>query len=201
MTRDDAEDFKAGAMEELKLLIEMGVFRMVPQSVVPDAKGMTVVAVHVDDMISAHSDDDEGDRFQSELESVWRISVLGVPRFALGIAIIHDPPNRLIRISQTALIDRIVAQFGLTDADSVSTPMAHSACLTRPTPDKTISTEETTQLAKIPYHTLIGILMYLVSGMHPNIAFTLSKLACFLNCYQEIHWHAALRIVRYLKGT
>lgn len=88
-----------------------------------DADGMTAVAVHVDDMILAHSDDREGNRFQSGLESVWRISALGIPRFALGIAIFHDPPNRLVRISQTALIDRIISQFGLAEVDSVSTPI------------------------------------------------------------------------------
>jgi hypothetical protein len=43
--------------------------------------------------------------------------------------------------------------------------------------------------------------MYVASGTRPDIAFTVSKLSRFLDCYHEVHWQAAVRVVRYLKGT
>jgi len=43
--------------------------------------------------------------------------------------------------------------------------------------------------------------MYVASGTRPDIAFAVSKLSCFLNCYRKTHWQAAVRVVRYLIGT
>ena len=43
--------------------------------------------------------------------------------------------------------------------------------------------------------------MYVASGTRPDIAFAISKLSRFLNCYREVHWQATVHIVRYLKGT
>jgi hypothetical protein len=41
--------------------------------------------------------------------------------------------------------------------------------------------------------------MYVASGSRPDIMFAISKLSRFLDCYREIHWQAAIRVVRYLK--
>ena len=44
-------------------------------------------------------------------------------KYALGIAIVRDRASHTIALSQTALIDRIVEQFGQLDAHSIDTPM------------------------------------------------------------------------------
>ncbi|KAJ7269199.1 hypothetical protein C8J57DRAFT_1509404 [Mycena rebaudengoi] len=51
-----------------------------------------------------------------------RFSDLGDVRFCLGIGIVRDPERRTISLSQTALIDRIIAQFHQSDADPVYAP-------------------------------------------------------------------------------
>ena len=43
--------------------------------------------------------------------------------------------------------------------------------------------------------------MYIAMGMRPDITYAVSRLSCFLNCYCLEHWNAAVRVVRYLKGT
>lgn len=43
--------------------------------------------------------------------------------------------------------------------------------------------------------------MYLAVGTRPDISFAVSKLCQFLDCYCRDHWLAAVRVVRYLKGT
>ena len=50
------------------------------------------------------------------MRQVWTISDLGTPRFVVGIAVDWDHENRLVKLSQTALIDKIVGQFGQKDA-------------------------------------------------------------------------------------
>ena len=43
--------------------------------------------------------------------------------------------------------------------------------------------------------------MYTAIGTRPNIAYVVNKLCSFNNNPDMIHWTAAKRILRYLKGT
>ena len=43
--------------------------------------------------------------------------------------------------------------------------------------------------------------MYLVRGTRPDIANAVRELSKFLSCYNETHWRAARRVLKYLKGT
>ena len=56
-------------------------------------------------------------------------------------------------------------------------------------------------MKRTPYWELVGNLNYLAVATHPDIAFTVRRLAFFLNCYCDEHWNAALHVLRYLKGT
>ena len=96
------------------------------------ATGITIFAVHVDDIISISSSADKNARFKAELQKHWELSDLGAVKYALGIAITRDRHDRTILLSQTALIDRIVEQFGQSDAHPVKHP--HGRWLTNPTP-------------------------------------------------------------------
>ena len=53
----------------------------------------------------------------------------------------------------------------------------------------------------LPYRSLVGSLMYLAIGTHPDISFAVVCLCQFLDCYHCAHWNATICIVRYLKGT
>jgi hypothetical protein len=43
--------------------------------------------------------------------------------------------------------------------------------------------------------------MYLAIGTHPDIAHAVQQLCHHLDCYGIIHWEAAKRVARYLKGS
>jgi hypothetical protein len=166
--------------------------------------GIVLSAVHVDDFLIVSSTSDASRAFKNELKSLWTISDLGEARFCIGIGISRDRPNRTVSISQTALIDRVVQQFGQADADPISTPMDPSVakCLVRPLPsDPPLSDADARDLAHLPYRSLIGSLMYLAVGTRPDISFAVARLCQFLDCYRRAHWSAAIRVVRYLKGT
>jgi hypothetical protein len=60
---------------------------------------------------------------KADLTTLWEISDLGEARFCVGIAIERDLNNHYIYLSQTALIDRVLVQFQMTDANPVTTPM------------------------------------------------------------------------------
>jgi hypothetical protein len=163
--------------------------------------GMIIFAVHVDDILCAASSLDEIDRFKADLRSQWDISDLGPAKFALGIAITRDLEKRTIAISQTALIDRVINQFGQVDAHPVDTPMVTGLQLRRPDKAAYTPPEVEAWAKRTPYRSLVGSLMYIAIGTRPDIAYAVGRLASYLDCYRPEHWEAAIRVLKYLKGT
>jgi hypothetical protein len=152
-------------------------------------------------MLAAASIPAANDAFKAQLKSKWAISDLGDVKYCLGIAVVRDPEHLSIYLSQTAPIDHIIEQFHQTDAYPVATPMEPRSHLRRPTPAEAPSAAEAEHLAATPYCALVGCLMYLSLGTRPDISYPVNKLSSFLDCYTTAHWMAAIRVVRYLKGT
>ena len=85
--------------------------------------GTVICAVHVDDFLSIASNKNENETFKNQMREAWTISDLGSICFVVGIAVNWDRPNRTIMLSQTALINKIVAQFGQQNTSPSSLPM------------------------------------------------------------------------------
>ena len=157
---------------------------------------VVLVAVHVDDYLSVVNSKEANNEFKAQLELEWTISE-GEADFCLGIEIEWDRENKSIFISQRAMINRIVEEFRQTDAYPVSTPMVENAnsFLTQPPVDEVLSEDKKSTLAKLPYRTLIGQLLYPSIGSRPDIAYAVWKLSELLDCYRHSHWDAAIRVV------
>ena len=158
-----------------------------------------IVAIHVNDFFMVSSSRNTLARFRMQLQSVWQISDTGDTHFCVGIALSRDRARRTVSLSQTALIDCIISQFGLSDAHHVSIPMDPGLCLSCLTSNAT--SKEQHRLTRMPYRSLVGSLMYLALGTRPDIAYAVQQLCRYLDCYRAIHWEATKRVVRYLKGT
>ena len=59
--------------------------------------------------------------------------------------------------------------------------------------------EESDQGTSISYLGLIRTLNYLVNATRPDMAYVVSHLSQFNSCFQEQHWKAAKRVLKYLK--
>jgi Reverse transcriptase (RNA-dependent DNA polymerase) len=162
--------------------------------------GIIIAAVHVDDYLSIADSKDENERFKDQMRQVWTISELGTARFIVGIAVTWDRTTQTVALSQTALIDKIIEQFGQKDAHPVSAPLEPGSKLRR-TDRQSMSSEDQLQLNKLPYRSLVGCLLYLAILTRPDISYVVQQLSQYLDCYSFEHWGAAIRSVRYLKGT
>ena len=56
-------------------------------------------------------------------------------------------------------------------------------------------------MSKVPYHEAIGSLNYCTVAMHPDVAFSVSLLAQYMENPGRTHWEAVKRIFHYLLGT
>jgi hypothetical protein len=162
--------------------------------------GIVIAAVHMDDFLSIANTKEENNIFKDQLRKTWQITDLGLPRFVVGIAVEWDCENRTVKLSQTALINKIIQQFGHADTTPLSIPMDPGLKLRR-IDLKTLSCEDQITLSKLPYRSLIGCLLYLAIATRPDISYAVQQFSQFLDCFSFVHWNAAIRLVRYLKGT
>jgi hypothetical protein len=160
--------------------------------------GFSMASIHVDDTFAIGSSEEELDQLQRDLESKWEISV-GDGSFILGIHVKRDLERRLVHLSQTALIDRIVEKFGQQNAADVWTPMESGIELSKA--DSPSTPEEKLAMADIPYRELVGSMAYVGQATRPDIVYAIGRLSKFLANPGRKHWDAAIRVLRYLKTT
>ena len=129
----------------------------------------------------------------------YGITGLGEVKWVLGILIERDRDTRSIYISQEAFINTVLARFNLSDAAPFSTPMipgTRSSSADCPTLQ-----EEKNKSANWLYRQLVRALSWLALGTRPDITFATASLARFGRNPGCVHWEAAKRVLRYLKGT
>jgi hypothetical protein len=115
-------------------MIEWGFTRLSCESCIYFCKtdsGIVIAAVHVDDYLAIANSKDKNERFKDQMCKVWTISDLGTARLIMGIAVTWDRATRTVALSQTALIDKIIEQFGQRDAYPTSAPLEPGSKLQR----------------------------------------------------------------------
>jgi hypothetical protein len=155
-------------------------------------KGNLYISVYVDDLLPATQNVPLLASVQAHLSSVFKIRDLGDATFFLGMEINRERGAGTLALSQHKLIHEIVTQFGVGGDESKSTPL--------PVPIKLVPcTDE--ELTDEPYRELVGKLLYVANCTRPDIAHSVGVLCRFMSKPGHKHWHAALRVARYLAGT
>ncbi|CAG9133521.1 unnamed protein product [Plutella xylostella] len=152
---------------------------------------LLIVAVFVDDFFVVSNNENMKNDFKDQLKKAFIVKDLGTCKDCLGMRVEHRGDK--ISLDQTKYIEKLVEKFGMTEAIPVLTPLEPGLKLT------VIGKNE--ENAEVPYQELIGSLMYIAICTRPDIAHTVSYLSQFNAHYGEVHWKAAKRVLRYLKGT
>ena len=138
----------------------------------------------VDDLVSFTNSPAESDHVEEELESKFKIKTLGKPSLLLGMKISRNKELKIITLSQTHYIHKILEQVRLQDANSVTTPIDPSINLefNEKEHDWMIDNRASGTYAKA-----IGSLMYAAIGTQPDIAYAVHTLAKFTRSPQSQH--------------
>ena len=119
-------------------MIEWGFMHLSSESCIyyrQNDQGIVIAVIHVDDFLSVADLEEENVHFEAQMKTKWITSSLGELKFCIGIAIKHNRAKRTVSLSQTALIDKIVTQFGQSKVHPISTPMDPSLKLRQPVPN------------------------------------------------------------------
>lgn len=151
---------------------------------------LIVVSVYVDDLLVTGSNEKLVKEFKAEMLKVFEMTDLGLMSYFLGMEVKQDHDG--VFISQKKYAKEILNKFHMDDCKRTSTPMNQK--------EKFSKDDGTEKVDESQYRSLIGCLMYL-TATRPDIMFSVSLLSRFMHCASEVHFQAAKRIVRYIKGT
>ena len=152
------------------------------------------ILVYVDDFIIAGNDISVIQRFKNYLHKCFKMKDLGKLKYFIGLEVARGPEG--IFVSQRKYTLDIVTECGLLGAKPSPTPTELNTKLVPA--DKTNS--HTLLTDPKPYRRLVGRLIYL-TFTRPDLSYIIHILSQFMQKPLEAHWSAALRVVRYLKGT
>jgi hypothetical protein len=147
------------------------------------------VAVYVDDLIIAATDADILGETKKQLSDRFKMKDMGECRYCLGIQVTKTPTG--LKLHSTQLIKDVLVRFHLENCNASKVPM-DPVHLGRPL----IQTDPS-----FPYRELVGSLQYVSMTTRPDITHAVSQLSRHLNNFDETHWRAAKKVLRYLKGT
>jgi hypothetical protein len=99
-----------------------------------------------------------------------------------------------MRIDQSKYAKKIIERFGQQNAREVQTPL--------PVGYKPVTNSKSAKAEQISYYqSIIGSLLYLALGTHPDITHAVVMMSQFMVNPSEDHINQALHIVQYVNGT
>jgi len=137
--------------------------------------------------------------FSKSVDAKYGITAPAEVKWVLGMPLERGRSARTIAISQEVFTDSILTRFNLIDATTVTTPLLLGSHLS--VADCTTSQDEIEEMATRPYRELVGPLARLALGTRLGITFATSSPTRFGHDPSRVHWEAAKRVLRYLKGT
>lgn len=165
-------------------------------------KDLLVILVYVDDLLVTGSSLHHIQQIREELQHRFRMKDLGELKYFLGIEFSRSKEGILMNQRKYAL--GLVSELGLAGCKPSSTPLEINHKLTSTVFDEFIGKNTNAEDLLLDdfgkYQRLIGKLLYLTMT-RPDIAFVVQVLSQYMHSPKSSHMEAALRVVRYIKGT
>ena len=158
-----------------------------------------ILLLYVDDMLIAGSNMREINRLKRQMSEEFEMKDMGAAKQILGMSIIRDRSEGTLKLSQEKYIGKLLEKFSIQDAKTRSTPLATHFNLTKKQSPKT--DEDKKDMAKVPYASAVGSLMYAMVCTRPDIAHAVGVVSRFMSNPGKEHWEAVKWLLRYLKGT
>lgn len=148
------------------------------------------ILVYVDDLIISGNSTSAINSFKAYLSTCFHMKDLGSLKYFLGLEVSRSSQG--IYLCQRKYTLEIITECGLLGCKPAGSPMDQNHTLGRPQGDLLPDPER--------YRRLTGRLIYLLAT-RPDLAYSVHILSQFMQSPREEHWNAAIKVVRYLKGT
>jgi len=159
-----------------------------------DKRGRILVALYVDDLLIAGSNNKVINEIVDHLKNEFEIKVFE-PNCFVDFELERDRANKTISLSQIGYLRKVLERFNMSNCNQSSTPGEEKSL------KKTDETKKTINEVSFPYQQAIGSLLYAAMMTRPDIAFQVRKAARKVQDPSHEDVVAVKRIMRYIKGT
>ena len=147
------------------------------------------LVVYVDDVLITGPNENKIKEVKEQLHQAFTIKDLGQASYFLGVELLKTEKG--LFVNQRKYIMDILDDAGLTGVKPTTTPVMKNVQLCS---DQGRPLEDPEK-----YRRLVGRLLYL-NFTRPDISYVVQQLSQFLHAPTDIHWKAALYVLKYLKG-
>lgn len=151
------------------------------------------ILIYVDDITVAAKSVESVNAVKAMLQSNFSIKDLGAIKHYLGIEITRDKQG-IFYMNQGKYINKIVNNFGMTNAKASNVPMGMSY-------GKQSTSKESLLLSNEKYRSLVGCLLYISVNTRPDISASIAILGQKVSKPSQEDWNELKRVLKYLKGT
>ncbi|WVZ90383.1 hypothetical protein U9M48_036690 [Paspalum notatum var. saurae] len=160
---------------------------------------LVFLVLYVDDILLIGNDILMLEAVKDSLKKSFSMKDLGEAAYILGIKIYRDRSKRLIGLSQSTYIDKVLKRFNMHDYKKGFLPISPGTILSKT--QCPLTTDEQKRMSEIPYTSAIGSIMYAMICTRPDVSFGLSVTSRYQSCPGEGHWIAVKNILKYLRRT
>ena len=154
-----------------------------------------IITAYVDDLLIFGLDLKLINSITEKLNKRFEMKDMGAAAYFLGIQISRDRKARKLKLSQSSYLTKALELFDMQNCKPTQIPLATGTVLEP-------STEQINPSENIKkFQSIIGTLMYAMTGTGVNLVYSVSKLAQYTSNPSSQHWAALKRLLRYVKGT
>lgn len=164
-----------------------------PSILINPSKGQ-IIGLYVDDMLVLGKNRQAVQATVNAIGRLWEIKDLGDVKVILGLRVQRNRLKRTLKIDQTLYIQALLQRFKLQEATPTTLPMVGRESLGK-------ALKEEPRCDQALYQSAIGGLSWVYRGTRLDIAYPVNQLASYCSDPSVRHWNAALRVMRYLKGS
>ncbi|KAJ9564284.1 hypothetical protein OSB04_000250 [Centaurea solstitialis] len=160
---------------------------------------VTFLVLYVDDILLIGNDVPTLQSVKSWLSKCFQMKDLGEAAYILSIKIYRNRSRRLIGLSQSTYIDKILKKFRMDESKKGFIPMQHGIVLSKT--QCPVSSQDQDKMKSVPYASAIGSIMYAMLCTRPDVAYSVSVTSRYQQNLGEPHWVAVKNILKYLRRT
>ncbi|KAJ9547414.1 hypothetical protein OSB04_019957 [Centaurea solstitialis] len=160
---------------------------------------VTFLVLYVDDILLIGNDVPSLQSVKSWLSKCFQIKDLGEAAYILGIKIYRNRSKRLIELSQSTYIDKILKKFRMNESKKGFIPMQHGIVLSKT--QCPVSSQDQDKMRSVPYASANGSIMYAMLCTKSDVAYSVSVTSRYQQNPGEPHWMAVKNILKYLRRT
>ncbi|KAJ9552498.1 hypothetical protein OSB04_016543 [Centaurea solstitialis] len=160
---------------------------------------VTFLVLYVDDILLIGNDVPTLQSVKGWLSKCFQMKDLGEAAYILGIKIYRNRSKRLIGLSQSTYIDKILKKFRMDESKKGFIPMQHGIVLSKT--QCPVSSQDQDKMKSVPYASAIGSIMYAMLCTRPDVAYSVSVTSRYQQNPGEPHWVAVKNILKYLRRT